>query len=102
MPRDDLRSYRYQRARAAFLADKIACYWCGAEDRKLTIDHMIPVALMSEHDDLTPMDVDNWVAACSTCNAKRGAMITNAKRAEGRKGRPAAGFSNYPRPSRDW
>ena len=101
MQRKDLRTYRYQRTRAAFLADKVRCHWCGKYSPRLTIDHLIPVALMDQHSGLSPMDVENWVAACGSCNARRGAMLTNAKRAR-RRARPAAGFSYTANPSRDW
>ena len=102
MTRADLRTYRYQRLRAAFLADKYRCHWCGTTSHRLTIDHLVPVALMSEGTDLTPLSVENWVAACLSCNARRGALLGNAKRR--RRARPAAGYSSseWPPPSRHW
>jgi len=107
--RKDLKTYHYQQTRAAFLSDKTCCHWCGASHRKLTIDHVIPVALMVDRGSLAPLDVRNWVAACTSCNARRGAMITNARRGKVRRGRSAAGFSRsaagFSRsvpPSRDW
>jgi hypothetical protein len=75
MTRKDLRTYRYQQMRLAFLADKTSCYWCGTTQRKLTIDHVVPVALMSDDTELTPLSVENWVASCLSCNAQRGAML---------------------------
>lgn len=97
MTRPDLRSYRYQQMRAAFLQGKTICHWCHQPHQRLTIDHLIPVALMHESSGLTPLDVENWVAACLRCNARRGAQLRNAMR--GRKPRrPAMGYS----PSRDW
>lgn len=94
MTRPDLRTYRYQKLRAAFLAEITHCHWCHRPAPRLTIDHVLPIAL---HPGLDPLDVGNWVAACLPCNAKRGAMISNARRQ--RRQRPAIG---YERPSRDW
>jgi 5-methylcytosine-specific restriction endonuclease McrA len=93
MTRKDLRTYRYQQMRLAFLADKTGCYWCGSTQRKLTIDHVVPVALMSDDTELTPFSVENWVAACLSCNAQRGARLVNAQRRRRRR-RPHIGFSS--------
>ena len=103
MTRKDLRTYRYQRLRAAFLTGKTRCHWCGKFSPRLTIDHLVPVALMQEGAGLTPLSVENWVAACLSCNARRGAQLANGTRHRNR--RPAAGYSassQWPPPSREW
>lgn len=93
MPRKDLGTYRYRQLRAAFLADKAACHWCGIRTHKLTVDHLYPVALMGESHSYGPLDVENWVAACLPCNSRRGAQLRNALRPTSRRRRrPAIGF----------
>ena len=91
MTRKDLRTYRYQQMRLAFLSDKTSCYWCGTTQHKLTIDHVVPVALMSDDSELTPLSVENWVASCLSCNAQRGARLGNTRR---RRRRPQFGSSS--------
>ena len=85
MPRDDLQTYGYRKQRARFLADKDSCHWCGTRDRKLTVDHLVPVAMMTPGEYLTPMSIENWVAACLPCNARRGARMGNALRRRPRR-----------------
>ncbi|MEU0943222.1 HNH endonuclease [Streptomyces canus] len=54
---------KYLRNRAALLADGPACVYCGAP--ATTADHVIPQARGGTH------DLDNLVAACSTCNSAK-------------------------------
>ncbi len=100
MPRKDLGSYKYQQLRAAFLADKSQCHWCRRHFERLTVDHVIPVALMHLDSGLTPLDTENWVPACLPCNAKRGARLGQQLRPRKprRPRRPELGFE----PSREW
>ena len=95
MARRDLRTYKYQQLRAAFLADKTHCHWCRRPVERLTVDHLVPVALMEPECGLDPLDVGNWVPACLTCNARRGALLRH--RLNPRR-RPQLGFA----PSREW
>ncbi|MEE3338062.1 MAG: HNH endonuclease [Candidatus Latescibacterota bacterium] len=46
--------------------DNYECQYCGIRDRKMTIDHVIP----KTHDG--PSSWENLVAACATCNARKG------------------------------
>jgi len=59
------------------------CHWCGQQ--ATTADHW-PVG----RDEGGPDTMDNLVPACRSCNSRRGAQYTNAKRA-----RPGT-------PSREW
>ena len=93
MTRKDLRTYRYQKLRAAFLTDKTQCHWCGTTAARLTIDHVVPVALMHEGTGLTPLSVQNWVAACLRCNASRGAKLSALARQNRRPRRAAIGYA---------
>ena len=54
--------------------DNHTCRYCGqsAPDVKLTVDHVLPVAL-GGHDDLT-----NLVAACKDCNSGKSSMSPGA------------------------
>ena len=46
--------------------DNYVCQYCGIRDREMTIDHVIP-----KKDD-GPSTWENLVAACATCNARKG------------------------------
>ncbi len=100
MARKDLGTYKYQQLRAAFLAGQTQCHWCKLHFTKLTVDHVIPVALMHQDTGLTPLDTENWVAACLSCNARRGAYLQQQLRPRKprRPRRPQLGFD----PSREW
>lgn len=106
MTRKDLGTYRYQKLRATFLADKTQCHWCGTTAARLTIDHVVPVALMHEGTELTPLSVENWVAACLRCNASRGARLSALTRQSRKTRRAAMGAASRDgepmRPSRIW
>lgn len=62
----------YRRNRAALLASKPGCHWCGAPAE--TADHLIE--LDRGGDD----SLDNLVPACKKCNSSRGAKYGNMKR----------------------
>ncbi|ULH17394.1 HNH endonuclease (plasmid) [Deinococcus sp. KNUC1210] len=55
---DDVRQAVYER-------DGFQCRYCGA-DKYLVLDHVIPVVQKGAH------DASNLVAACGTCNLKKG------------------------------
>ncbi|MFJ3140962.1 HNH endonuclease signature motif containing protein [Streptomyces halstedii] len=64
--REDLTSYGYRKARAAFLAASDICHICGHPAADV-IDHITPVAAGAD-----PRDQDNWAPAhginrCPTC-----------------------------------
>jgi 5-methylcytosine-specific restriction endonuclease McrA len=46
--------------------DRYECQYCGLVDRKMTIDHIVP----KKHNG--PETWENLVAACMTCNARKG------------------------------
>ena len=65
----------WQRTRAFVLErDQHTCRWCGGQAD--TVDHVQALA-----DGGSRLDPANLVAACKTCNSRRGAERTNARRA---------------------
>ncbi len=46
--------------------DSYQCQYCGLVDRKMTIDHVVPKKRNG------PETWENLVAACTTCNARKG------------------------------
>ncbi len=46
--------------------DNYQCQYCGSQDRKMTIDHVIP------RKENGPATWENLVAACVSCNARKG------------------------------
>jgi 5-methylcytosine-specific restriction endonuclease McrA len=51
-----------------FCRDLHECQYCGARDKPLTIDHVIPESRGGTDDD------DNLVTACKPCNSSKGAQ----------------------------
>ena len=52
--------------REVFARDKHTCQYCGTTSRDLTIDHVIPKHRGGRH------EWENLVAACRTCNHRKG------------------------------
>jgi len=85
--RADLASYQYRKLRVAFLAAwPGGCYWCKTRPAT-TIDHLRPV----DAGGIDPLELSNWVAACRSCNSRRGAIHGNSKPRKRR--RAAIGFA---------
>ena len=83
--RADLQAKGYWSNRRAFLAAWDGpCWWCKRAPAN-EVDHVIPV-----DEGIDPTDQGNWVGACKSCNAKRGADYLNARRAETDKRRRKA------------
>ena len=60
----------YKAFRLQILArDGYTCYYCGAEDKNMTLDHVIPI---SEAPELV-VSAENAVTACKPCNSRKGA-----------------------------
>jgi hypothetical protein len=57
--------------------DNFACRYCGADDVKLTIDHVIPVTLGGSD------EPSNLVTACTDCNAGKSSSHPDAPIVEG-------------------
>jgi 5-methylcytosine-specific restriction endonuclease McrA len=49
-----------------FCRDLHQCQYCGARDKPLAVDHIVPEALGGSHDD------SNLITACQPCNASKG------------------------------
>lgn len=59
----------YKAFRLQILArDGYTCYYCGAENKDMTLDHVIPI---SEAPELV-VSHENAVTACKPCNSKKG------------------------------
>jgi 5-methylcytosine-specific restriction endonuclease McrA len=85
-------SRKYKEVRLKALArDGYVCYYCGAENKDMTIDHIIPISKAPE----LAIDIENMVTACKPCNSSKG------NRSQGvfleRKRTPPV-FSVYPSP----
>lgn len=52
--------------RNVFVRDKFRCVYCGIDDMRLTIDHVIPISQGGR------TSFDNCVASCKPCNSKKG------------------------------
>ena len=62
-------SRKYKEVRLKALArDGYVCYYCGAEDKDMTIDHIIPVSKAPE----MAIDINNMITACKPCNSRKG------------------------------
>ena len=62
-------SRKYKEIRLRVLArDGYVCYYCGAEDKQMTVDHIIPV---SKAPDLA-IEESNMRTCCVSCNSKKG------------------------------
>ena len=55
--------------RNVLLRDRHVCAYCGARERSLTMDHVIPRSRGGK------TDFDNCVACCRACNQKKGARL---------------------------
>ncbi|KKM84744.1 hypothetical protein LCGC14_1296120 [marine sediment metagenome] len=51
------------------IRDNFICQYCGTNKEKLTIDHVIPVSRSGKS------SFENCVAACKTCNSKKGSKL---------------------------
>lgn len=62
-------SRKYKEVRLKALArDGYVCHYCGAEDKDMTIDHIIPVSKAPE----LAIDINNMITACKPCNSRKG------------------------------
>ena len=62
-------SRKYKEVRLKALArDGYVCYYCGAENKDMTIDHIIPISVAPE----LAIDIENMVTACKPCNSSKG------------------------------
>ena len=62
-------SRKYKEVRLKALArDGYVCYYCGAENKEMTIDHIIPISKAPE----LAIDIENMVTACKPCNSSKG------------------------------
>lgn len=68
-------SPEYQRNRKRLLSERgISCHWCGTTEN-LTADHLLEVDAGGGH------EADNLVAACASCNNRRGHKYVQQKNA---------------------
>ena len=62
-------SRKYKEVRLKALArDGYVCFYCGAENKDMTIDHIIPVSKAPE----LAIDIENMITACKPCNSSKG------------------------------
>ena len=62
-------SRKYKEVRLRALArDGYVCHYCGAENKDMTIDHIIPISVAPE----LAIDIENMVTACKPCNSSKG------------------------------
>jgi len=62
-------SRKYKEVRLKALArDGYVCFYCGAENKDMTIDHIIPISKAPE----LAIDIENMVTACKPCNSSKG------------------------------
>lgn len=62
-------SRKYKEVRLRVLArDGYVCYYCGAENKNMTVDHIIPVSKAPE----LAIDENNMRTCCVSCNSKKG------------------------------
>lgn len=76
-------SKKYQEARRRLLEGNPLCHWCQ-RNPATTADHLIEVDRGGER------DLDSMVAACRSCNSKRGAQYRNQKYGAKKKPTPKA------------
>ncbi|HET7685116.1 MAG TPA: HNH endonuclease [Candidatus Limnocylindria bacterium] len=60
--------------REVFARDRHTCQYCGAAGRDLTIDHVVPKHRGGRH------EWENLVAACRSCNHRKGAKTVSEAR----------------------
>jgi 5-methylcytosine-specific restriction endonuclease McrA len=62
-------SRKYKEVRLKALArDGWTCFYCGAEGKDMTIDHIIPISKAPE----LAIDIENMRCACKSCNSSKG------------------------------
>jgi 5-methylcytosine-specific restriction endonuclease McrA len=62
-------SRKYKEVRLRVLArDGYVCYYCGAENKNMTIDHVIPVSKAPE----LAISEENMRTCCVSCNSSKG------------------------------
>jgi 5-methylcytosine-specific restriction endonuclease McrA len=62
-------SRKYKEVRLKALArDGYVCFYCHAENKDMTIDHIIPISVAPE----LAVDIENMVTACKPCNSSKG------------------------------
>jgi 5-methylcytosine-specific restriction endonuclease McrA len=62
-------SRKYKEVRLKALArDGYVCFYCGAEGKDMTIDHIIPISKAPE----LAIDIENMRCACKSCNSSKG------------------------------
>ena len=62
-------SRKYKEVRLKALArDGYVCFYCGAENKDMTIDHIIPISKAPE----LAISLENMVTACKPCNSSKG------------------------------
>ena len=87
-------SRKYKEVRLKALArDGYVCYYCGAENKDMTIDHIIPISKAPE----LAIDIENMVTACKSCNSSKGSRSQGAFLA--RSATPPD-FLGFPSPTR--
>jgi 5-methylcytosine-specific restriction endonuclease McrA len=86
-------SRKYKEVRLRVLArDGYVCYYCGAENKNMTIDHIIPVSKAPE----LAIDEANMRTCCVSCNSSKG---SRNERVFLEKVRTPPVFSAYPSPT---
>jgi 5-methylcytosine-specific restriction endonuclease McrA len=87
-------SRKYKEVRLKALArDGYVCFYCGAENKDMTIDHIIPISVAPE----LAIDIENMVTACKPCNSSKGS------RSQGvflERMRTPPDFRDFPSPTR--
>lgn len=66
----------WRRISADVIAGATCCHWCGggfSKDNPATADHVLPVARGGTH------ERQNLVAACRSCNSRRGGQLRKRK-----------------------
>jgi 5-methylcytosine-specific restriction endonuclease McrA len=59
---------------------KGSCFYCGSNEEKITLDHVIPIKLGGRH------SIGNLVSACQSCNSsKQDKLVMEWKIQKGRK-----------------
>jgi 5-methylcytosine-specific restriction endonuclease McrA len=86
-------SRKYKEVRLKALArDGYVCYYCGAESKHMTVDHIIPISKAPE----LAIDINNMITACKSCNSSKGSRSQGSFLA--RKATPVV-FQAFPSPT---
>ncbi len=87
-------SRKYKEVRLRVLRrDGYVCFYCGAEEKEMTIDHIIPVSKAPE----LAIDESNMRVCCKRCNSSKG---SRNERVFLEKVRTRPVFSAFPSPTR--